>query len=74
MHQLSSGGENGVAPVEYKVTVNATQLIPPSEPGGTQGGRRISPIRYATPGTSGLQFTVEPGRNELDLQLTTDET
>lgn len=68
-YELRTGSEAGVAPGDYAVTFTATEKIVPKD-GGTPAGRRISPPRYAAPSTSGLEFTVEPGSNTIDLALT----
>ena len=72
-YELKTGAETGVSPGEYAVTVTATQKVMPRSGGGTPTGRRISPPKYATPTTSGLRFTVESGRNTIDLGLVTTE-
>lgn len=71
-YEMYTGREEGVAPGRYDVTFNATQLVPPKEPGGTPSGRRISPPRYTTPASSGLSYTIEPQGATIDLALTSD--
>ena len=68
-YSLTTGSELGIPPGQYSVTFTATRLVATKEPGGTPSGKRISPIRYATPSTSGLKCIVEPGTNTYDLAL-----
>ena len=69
-YRLSSGSREGVEPGQYVVTCTATEIIPPTSPGGTPSGKRTTPQKYASARTSGFQFTVEPGGNECNLALT----
>ena len=73
-YRLATGGKDGVVPGEYNVTFTATEIIRPEGEGGTPIGKRISPPRYATPSSSGLNYTVEAGGNTIDLDLTTNES
>lgn len=72
-YELFTGQEKGLQPGEYvatvvareKPTTNVTELGGPAPP-----GKAITPRWYAAKETSGLNFTVAPGANEIDLELT----
>lgn len=70
-YHLRTGSERGLAPGDYKVTVEITELNPPP-PGGyinAPGFRFISPRVYATRETTPLSATVSEGANQIDLKL-----
>lgn len=72
-YELFTGQERGLQPGEYVATVvarekpasNVTELGGPAPP-----GKAITPRWYAAKETSGLNFTVAPGANEINLELT----
>jgi hypothetical protein len=69
---VRTGRIEGVRSGDFEVTVTANE--PPTVQQTAKGGppppgKPITPAWYRTKGTSGLKFTVEPGDNELDLQL-----
>ncbi len=71
-YELSTGREDSLIPGEYSVTVGINEA--PSSLTGKNGappppGKPITPSRYRQKRTSGLQFTVEPGSNTIDLEL-----
>jgi hypothetical protein len=68
-YALRTGSQAGIPPGEYFATCTAAQIVS-SPTGGAPGGRRITPEKYSSARTSGFKFTVEPGRNEINLQLT----
>jgi hypothetical protein len=73
-YTVKTGREEGLPAGDYQVTVVASE--PPaaqeSEGGGPPPpGRPITPPWYRSKDTSGLKFTVEPGDNEINLELTT---
>lgn len=72
-YTLSTGREPSLPPGDYKVTVAANE--PPSTLVATNGlapppGKPITPPRYRQSRTSGLQYTVDSGSNEINLELT----
>lgn len=72
---LRTGREEGLPAGEYAVSVVANELPDMSKvPEGTPPppGKPITPPWYRSQTTSGLKFTVEPGGNQIDLQLTSD--
>jgi hypothetical protein len=70
---MYTGRKLGVPPGEYRVTVAARKpsATHRTESGGpAPAGASITPRWYASPDTSGLTVKVEPGSNEIDLDLT----
>ncbi|MEX2309879.1 MAG: carboxypeptidase-like regulatory domain-containing protein [Pirellulales bacterium] len=69
---MRTGREEGLPSGDYYVTVTANE---PSAVARTEGGgppppgKPITPMWYRTKDTSGLSFMVEPGDNEIDLEL-----
>lgn len=71
---MQTGNSMGLPSGEYQVTVIANE--PPKELRSKDGGpppagKQITPAWYGTKDKSGLSVTVKPGRNTLDLALTT---
>jgi hypothetical protein len=68
---VRTGREEGLKSGSYSVTVTSNE--PPSGPSPNGGppppGKAITPVRYRSKETSGLKFTVESGRNEINLDL-----
>ena len=74
-YSVRTGRENGISSGEYAVTIAANE--PPeslrSETGGPPlPGKPITPLWYRSVDTSGLQYRVEPGSNEIDISLTSE--
>jgi hypothetical protein len=70
---MQTGRSTGLPAGEYQVTVIANE--PPKELRAKDGGppppgKQITPAWYCTKDKSGLSVTVKPGRNTLDLELT----
>lgn len=71
-YELFTGQQRGLRPGNYVATVvarekpatNVTELGGPAPP-----GKAITPAWYASRKTSGLNFTVAPGTNEINLEL-----
>jgi hypothetical protein len=73
-YAVRTGRESGLPPGEYCVTVSANE--PPAMERTADGnppppGKSITPVWYRTKQASGLKFTVKPGRNEINLELST---
>ncbi|MCC6491697.1 MAG: hypothetical protein IT424_01610 [Pirellulales bacterium] len=68
-YHLMSGSQPGATPGEYLVACTATQKIVGKDPNAAPTGKRITDPKYANPQTSGLQFIVQPGNNELNIAL-----
>ncbi|BBO35826.1 carboxypeptidase-like regulatory domain-containing protein [Lacipirellula parvula] len=71
-YEVYTGREAGLKPGEYSVTIVARErpAVNQTELGGpAPAGAAITPAWYASPETSGLKFTVAPGANEINLEL-----
>jgi hypothetical protein len=73
-YRVRTGREFGLPSGEYQVTIIASEP-PATEKSATGGpppsGKPITPAWYRMSETSGLKFTVSPGRNDINLELTT---
>jgi hypothetical protein len=68
-YELSTGSEKGLKPGEYRITVVRTDN-PPTAPGQTPSiGRLVTPEKYNRLETTDLRATIEPGANEIPLNL-----
>jgi hypothetical protein len=71
-YEVYTGREAGLKPGDYTVTIVARErpAVNQTESGGpAPAGAAITPAWYASPETSGLKFTVAPGANEINLEL-----
>ena len=71
-YDVRTGREEGLPSGEYQITVVANE--PPAVQQTASGGppppgKAITPPWYRTKETSGLKYTVEPGGNEVNLEL-----
>lgn len=71
-YEISTGSEKGLPSGEYLVTVVANE--PPlqlrtKEGGPTPTGKLITPVTYGQKDKSGLSYTVAPGANRINLEL-----
>ena len=72
---IKTGREEGLPSGEYIVTVVAKEeSIPDDTNRGLppKPGKTITPLWYLSKQTSNLKFTVEPGSNEINLELTSE--
>jgi len=72
-YHVRTGRDKGLPSGEYQVSVTANE--PPAVARTEQGfppppGKSITPDWYRSKDTSGLQFKVESGSNEINLELT----
>lgn len=72
-YAVRTGREQGLPSGEYEVTVTANEAPPEQADrhGPPPPGKAITPAWYRMKETSGLKFTVKPGKNEINLELTT---
>ena len=74
-YEVFTGREAGLPPGNYGVTVVAREV--PKETHSKDGGpgrpgKRITPMWYGSARTTPLEFTVEPGANKIDLELSSE--
>lgn len=72
-YQLKTSNDLGLPPGEYDVTVAVYNH--PEVKAGERAAPGSAPLRtpekYLSLGTTDLRFTVEPGKNEIDVSLVT---
>jgi hypothetical protein len=71
--QLMAGSNRLVAPGVYLATVSATELLPANEEAAPPGGKRITPEKYAKSDESGLRFVINPGENNIVIEIETEQ-
>lgn len=74
-YEVYTGREAGISPGEYEVTVVAREAptVKQSKLGGPPPpGKQITPPWYASSGHTPLSFSVIPGSNDINLELTTE--
>ena len=68
-YELHTGGDKGLKPGDYRITVVRTDN-PPAAPGKAPPmGRLATPEKYSRLQTTDLQATIKPGANEIPLNL-----
>lgn len=71
---IHTGREEGISSGDYRVTIVSREA--PSAEGRDGGpppmGKSITPTWYRNPNTSGLEYTVESGSQEINLDLSTE--
>lgn len=72
-YSLKTSRTDGLNPGKYKVTVTVLDQ-PEVQPGERSmiAAKLITPEKYRDPATSGLEFSVEPGSNKIDVELTSN--
>ena len=72
-YSLQTGSEAGIPSGQYKVTVVANEASTPSSGGGPPApGKPITPPWYRTKTATPLEQAVQPGSNEINLELTSE--
>jgi hypothetical protein len=72
-YSIRTGRESGLPAGEYEVSVTANEASTAAQTlkgGPPPPGKAITPAWYRMKETSGLRFTVKPGKNEINLELT----
>jgi hypothetical protein len=70
---LTTNKKTGLAPGKYRVAIQAFQ--PPDVPAGQrtfEPSKPLVPEKYLQVNTSGLEYTVAPGSNTIDIPLSTN--
>jgi hypothetical protein len=65
-YTLGTGSQTGILPGDYVVTCSASEVLTNSK----SLARELTDPKYGNPKTSGLRFTVQPGKNQFDIPLT----
>jgi hypothetical protein len=69
--ELKTGKQHSLPPGEYRVTVMAVEVVPPKTKYHVpMPGKRLVPVRYGDLKQTDLHATIEPGSNEVALELT----
>jgi len=70
-YYLKTSREVGLRPGRYKASVSVFDQpeVKPGERSMTPA-RLVTPQKYSDTETSGLEYTVEPGENNIDIRLT----
>ena len=74
-YRIRTGREFGISAGDYEVTVvanEAPQQRTTKHGGPPPPGKPITPPWYRSKNTSGLSYTVQPGRNEINIELSSD--
>jgi hypothetical protein len=76
-YSVQTGQQPGVAPGEYVVTVQSVSEVTEAQRQAAMSGtmteavgQLLTPARYAARETTPLRFQLKPGRNNVDLELT----
>ncbi len=72
--QLMAGSSSWVNPGDYLVTVSAVKIQKPTLDNPVPFGQLITPARYADCSTSGLRTLIEAGKNQVLLELESEES
>ena len=73
-YKVQAGQTGGLPAGEYVVKVSSREPAKPNPQGGPPTpGKLLTPKRYFNSNRSGLNFQVEAGSNEINLELTSDE-
>jgi hypothetical protein len=68
-YTLGTGSQTGIPPGDYLVICSASELVRQKGSNAVQGSRQITDPKYSDAKTSGLKFTVQPGKNEFNIPL-----
>jgi hypothetical protein len=64
-YTLGTGSKTGILPGDYLVTCSASEVLTNSK----ALARELTDPKYGNPKTSGLRYTVQPGKNEFNIPL-----
>lgn len=71
-YSLQTGGEPGVLPGDYRVSVSAYRTRPAVDGTGEPIPELLTPAKYNNAATSGLTATVGGGNDEINLDLSSN--
>lgn len=64
-YTLGTGSKTGILPGDYLVTCSASEVLTNSK----SLARELTDPKYGNPKTSGLRYTVQPGKNGFNIPL-----
>ncbi|QDU90233.1 hypothetical protein Pla175_36350 [Pirellulimonas nuda] len=74
-YTIRTGREDGLPSGEYAVTVVAHEpstVLQTADGGPPPAGKLLTPEWYRSAESSGLKYTVTPGRNKITIELSTE--
>jgi hypothetical protein len=71
--ELAAGSSVIVEPGDYNIAVSAVQIVPPTDDNPEPSGKRMTPAKYASTSSSGLQSTINPGMNDINVAIESED-
>lgn len=68
--RVAVGSSPAVPPGEYAASVRVRKVTPAETPGGYAASDTLSAERFASSSTSGLVYHLDPGSNEITIDIT----
>ncbi len=71
-YEIRTNRDMGLEIGEYQVAVSSREVIDTGPESPPRPGKYFAPKRYGRTSTSGLQYSVDKGSNEIDIKLSSD--